>query len=113
MADGPLFTYRKRVGLGKFKLDSGQELLAKKLQNLHHSLEGYEPDAGQDGWRERLGWASRRIDPLQGLYIYGGVGAGKSMLMDLFFDGAPIVHILQKIVKMDTAFMHDRCAIKE
>ena len=92
MADGPLFSYRKRVGLGEFKLDPGQELLAEKLQNLHHALKGYEPDAGQDGWRERLGLASRRIDPLQGLYIYGGVGAGKSMLMDLFFDGAPVVH---------------------
>jgi cell division protein ZapE len=78
--------------LREFKLDPGQELLAEKLQNLHHALKGYEPDAGQAGWRERLGLASRRIDPLQGLYIYGGVGAGKSMLMDLFFDGAPVVH---------------------
>ena len=92
MADGPLFSYRKRVGLGEFKFDPGQELLAEKLQNLHHSLKGYKPDAGQNGWRERLGLASRRIDPLLGLYIYGGVGAGKSMLMDLFFDGAPVVH---------------------
>ena len=92
MADGPLFSYRKRVELGEFKLDPGQELLAEKLQNLHHSLKDYEPDAGQGGWRERLGLANRRIDPLQGLYIYGGVGAGKSMLMDLFFDGAPVVN---------------------
>ena len=92
MADGPLFVYRKLVGLGDFKLDPGQELLAEKLQNLHHSLKDYEPDSGQGGWRERLGLASRRTDPLKGLYIYGGVGAGKSMLMDLFFDGAPVVH---------------------
>ena len=92
MADGPLFVYRKLVELGDFKLDPVQELLAEKLQSLHQALKNYEPDGGQDGWRERLGLASRYTDPLKGLYIYGGVGTGKSMLMDLFFDGAPVVH---------------------
>jgi len=28
----------------------------------------------------------RRSDPVQGLYIYGGVGRGKTMLMDMFHD---------------------------
>ncbi|OLP59544.1 cell division protein ZapE [Xaviernesmea oryzae] len=41
-----------------------------------------------------LGWlfAARRQaqPPLRGLYIYGGVGRGKTMLMDLFFETVPI-----------------------
>ncbi|ASY58415.1 ATPase component BioM of energizing module of biotin ECF transporter [Sinorhizobium sp. CCBAU 05631] len=41
-----------------------------------------------------LGWlfAARKKDqaPVKGLYIHGGVGRGKTMLMDMFFDAVPI-----------------------
>ncbi|HMB78217.1 MAG TPA: cell division protein ZapE, partial [Kiloniellaceae bacterium] len=40
--------------------------------------------------KARLGLARRRADPPQGLYIFGGVGTGKSMLMDIFFESAPV-----------------------
>jgi len=90
MAVGPLFSYRKLVESGRLKPDPAQELLAEKLQSLHRGLNGYTPSTDQAGWRGRFGLTRRRADPLQGLYIYGSVGGGKSMLMDLFFDAAPI-----------------------
>ena len=90
MAVGPLFSYRKLVESGSLKPDPAQELLAEKLQSLHRGLNGYTPSTGQAGWRDRFGLTRRRANPLQGLYIYGGVGGGKSMLMDLFFESAPI-----------------------
>ncbi len=90
MAEGPLALYRARRRAGQLEADPPQELAAEKLQSLHHALVGYGPAAGRAGWRERLGLTRRREEPPQGLYIFGGVGRGKSMLMDLFFAAAPL-----------------------
>jgi cell division protein ZapE len=90
MTGGPLPAYRALVGAGKVKPDPAQLLAAEKLQSLHHALHGWRPGAGRNGWRERLGLARRRGEAPQGLYLFGAVGRGKSMLMDLFFETAPI-----------------------
>lgn len=87
---GPLFAYRARVKSGEFIPDPQQELLAEKLQSLHRALAGFSVSSGHAGWKERFGLTRRRAEPPQGLYIFGGVGRGKSMLMDLFFDDAPV-----------------------
>ena len=87
---GPLFVYRARVRAGELNADPAQELLAEKLQSLHRALTGYVQESGHAGWKERFGLTRRRAEPPQGLYIFGGVGRGKSMLMDLFFDAAPV-----------------------
>jgi cell division protein ZapE len=88
---GPLETYRALMREGALRHDAGQQLAAEKLQSLHNALRGYQP-AGEGGWKARLGLARRRGDPPQGLYVFGGVGTGKSMLMDIFFDSAPVEH---------------------
>ena len=92
MAEGsPIAAYRALVRRGAITPDPHQELAAEKLQSLTNALKGYEPGQGQAGWRARLGLA-RRPDPApQGLYLYGGVGRGKSMLMDLFHHTVPVI----------------------
>ncbi len=90
MGDGPLFEYRRMVAEGALDADSVQGLAAEKLQSLHNALKGYAPAKGGGGLKARLGLARRRQDPPQGLYLYGGVGRGKSMLMDLFYREAPV-----------------------
>ncbi len=82
---GPLFAYRARRDAGQLLPDSAQQLAAEKLQGLWHALKDYRPAAGGGGWKAKLGLARRRDDPPQGLYMFGRVGTGKSMLMDLFF----------------------------
>lgn len=92
MTDGPLNQYRARLASGEIRPDPAQALAAEKLESLHHALAAFRPGTGRTGWKERFGLARRTIaEPPQGLYIYGGVGRGKSMLMDLFFHSAPVL----------------------
>jgi cell division protein ZapE len=91
LEDGPLSRYRALQSAGTLAHDSAQELAAEKLQSLHKALKNYQPREKASGWRERLGLARRRdAEAPQGLYIFGPVGRGKSMLMDLFFATAPV-----------------------
>ncbi len=92
MSAGPLKSYRAKLANQEIKHDPAQELAVEKLQSLHFKLEGYRPTTGRSGLMARLGFGKRGTDtdPPQGLYIFGDVGRGKSMLMDLFFDGVQV-----------------------
>ncbi len=89
MGDDPLTVYRALIRSGEIERDSAQELAAEKLNLLHRRLRRYKP-AEAVGLLSRLGLGAEPVEPPQGLYLVGGVGRGKSMIMDLFFDGAPV-----------------------
>ena len=87
----PIERYRARVADSGLIYDPAQELAAEKLTSLANALKNYTPRNGKRGWMQRFGLkGGEGTTPPQGLYLYGGVGRGKSMLMDLFFDVAPI-----------------------
>ncbi len=109
MTGGPLPLYRERRRQGALKGDPMQELAAEKLQSLHNALLHYQPASGTAGWRQRLGLARRsQAEAPQGLYLYGSVGRGKSMLMDLFFEVAPAGHKRRVHFHAFMAEVHDR-----
>lgn len=89
--DGPIHSYRNLVRAGEINRDPAQELAAEKLQALHHRLKTYDPRA-DTGLRKlfQFGAKKKRGEVPSGLYMHGGVGRGKSMLMDLFYDTAPV-----------------------
>lgn len=83
MTDGPLQRYRSLVFKGALVPDTAQELAAEKLQLLANRLATYAPPS--------LGallnpFARKRRESPEGLYLYGGVGRGKTLLLDLFFE---------------------------
>ena len=91
MRDGPLGQYRARLVAHELIPDPSQRLAVDKLQSLWRALANYKPNNGESGgWRARLGLAPASDPPPLGLYLFGSVGRGKSMLMDMFFATAPI-----------------------
>jgi cell division protein ZapE len=85
-AAGPLARYRALLETGVVMSDPSQRLAVEKLQSLWRALLDYAPGNGARGWRSRLGLARASEPPPAGLYLFGRVGRGKSMLMDMFFE---------------------------
>ncbi len=78
MKQSPLKTYQKRLKDGDLKPDPIQAEAAELLDGLYHELLVYKP--------RKRSWFSKRVEPPKGVYFFGGVGRGKSMLMDLFYE---------------------------
>ncbi len=91
-AGGPIALYRKRVAEGNLDADPAQRRAVEKLQLLWMRLADYHPAKPKRVGIGFFGWGRDRLEEkiVPGLYLYGGVGRGKSMLMDLFFETAPV-----------------------
>jgi len=81
--EGPMAAYGLAIAEGNIQADPAQEEAAQLLQTLHEKLQRYKPGKVK-GLRKFFG--GKTPEAPRGLYLYGGVGRGKSMLMDLFFD---------------------------
>jgi cell division protein ZapE len=112
---GPAELYRARSASGEIRADQAQARAADRLQELHQALLSYEPEK-RGGWLARLGLASAGDgDPVRGIYLWGPVGRGKSMLMDLFYATAPVakkrrVHFHAFMLEVHQRIEHERRA---
>ncbi len=83
--------YAARVAAGKVERDGAQEAVVAKLALLEKRLAEHRlaRKSSSLGWL--FGARARESGPIKGLYIFGDVGRGKTMLMDLFFAASPAV----------------------
>ncbi|KAJ5734305.1 hypothetical protein N7493_003091 [Penicillium malachiteum] len=109
--DGPLKEYDDRVQSGRLRDDPYQRAIIQNLQNLYEALKEYSaptvihptveslnPEPPKQsffgslfsrGGDKEVAKSTIPENLPEGLYMYGDVGCGKTMLMDLFFDTLP------------------------
>lgn len=68
--------HARRVAEGVIARDPAQEAVLPEFERIRAAL----------AETPRKGWFRRAPEPPRGLYLWGGVGRGKSMLMDLFVE---------------------------
>ncbi len=85
----PSERYAHHVELPGFAADRAQLAVVEHLDDLHARLTGRIDS--QSTWLARMRDALRREPkaPETGMYLWGGVGRGKTFLMDLFFETLP------------------------
>ncbi|RVT94533.1 cell division protein ZapE [Sphingomonas crocodyli] len=76
-----LARYEALVAAGELRPDPDQRATVGRLAELARQFEA-QPNKGSVLWR----MLKKPPPPPRGLYMWGGVGRGKSMMMDLFFD---------------------------
>jgi cell division protein ZapE len=83
--------YAALVATGEIERDRAQETVLDRLAVLDQRLAQHRlaRKSSSLGWL--FGARERREEPIKGLYIFGDVGRGKTMLMDLFFAASPVV----------------------
>ncbi len=82
--------YRALVHDHRFEYDPAQASLAGRLEALSLRLKGYRAEDARPGAIARF-MGLKPAEPPRGLYVYGAVGRGKTMLMDLFFETVEVV----------------------
>ncbi|MES1155879.1 MAG: AFG1/ZapE family ATPase, partial [Pseudorhodoplanes sp.] len=108
--------YAALVAAGRIERDPAQEAAIARLSEIEEKLSMHYLARKSSA----LGWmfANRKTQaPVKGLYLYGGVGRGKTMLMDLFFEESQVprkrrVHCHEFMAEMHERVHHFRTRMK-
>lgn len=79
----PIETYRADLERPGFRYERAQEAVVLKLQQLYDDV----LNSGSRGFLTRI--TARGNMPVKGLYLWGGVGRGKTYLADMFYSCLP------------------------
>lgn len=99
---GPLSRYTELVGAGALADDPAQRSAAARLQSLSEALVARQ--------RRRFALFASRSPAPRGVYLWGDVGRGKSLLMDIFFNNTSVEKKRRVHFHEFMAETHDRIA---
>ena len=81
----PLQRYQSDLQQSDFEPDAAQQLAVTHLQRLYDALLETEHTTGKKRW-----WRKQKVQtPVKGVYFWGGVGRGKTYLVDMFYECLP------------------------
>jgi len=99
--------YHDMLHSGALQPDPAQAMAVDKLQLLANRVARYRRPTRTDPFAL---FTRKRGEVPCGLYIFGGVGGGKTMLMDLFYDGVEIRAKRRDHFHAFMAEVHERAA---
>lgn len=92
-SQSPLSAYRALVAQGHLNEDEHQTRVMGRLESLYEEIQGYQPPTAASWMSKTFGFGKKcDVKVPKGLYLYGDVGCGKTMLMDMFYDCCDIKH---------------------
>jgi cell division protein ZapE len=85
----PMQHYQNELAQGILRPDPAQEMAVGELQSVYDRLVSPQSTKGRlfQAFRQRL--IRHREDPVYGVYLWGGVGRGKTHLVNGFYDALP------------------------
>jgi cell division protein ZapE len=100
--------YAARVAAGQVERDAAQEAIVARLVQLERRLAEHRlaRKSSSLGWL--FGARAKGAEPIKGLYVFGEVGRGKTMLMDLFFEASPVLRKRRAHFHEFMADVHER-----
>jgi cell division protein ZapE len=103
---GPLGLYRQRVARGELSADPAQARAIEALERLYRDLQRAAPPRGWRGKVAKL--AGKRREAVRGLYLWGSVGRGKTLMLDLFYNALPFPDKRRQHFHRFMASVHER-----
>lgn len=85
----PIQVYKERLKSGALRADPIQERAVQSLQRLYEEIMEARNAPRKNFFQRMTGLGATKDDAPLGIYMHGGVGRGKSMLMDLFYSCLP------------------------
>ena len=98
----PLEILKQKTSKGDLMNDPHQVMVTEALQKVYQEMKGYEPE--KPGILSKwIGRSRKKKKVPKGLYIYGAVGGGKTMLMDLFYNCCQVFLSFSISIKLQAA----------
>ncbi|MEX2473897.1 cell division protein ZapE [Marinobacter sp.] len=85
----PWQRYQQDLERSDFQEDPAQADAVQRLQSLYDKLVTAESERNKGLAKLRIKLKKGKEEPVKGLYFWGGVGRGKTYLMDTFYESLP------------------------